>query len=54
MSDLVLFFAVTQFAKGLMQLLVTAEVVINLKAENVQWNIARTLLQTSEVYAFSW
>lgn len=53
MSDLMLFFAVTHFAKQLMQLLMTADV-INLKAENVQWNIARALLQNSEVYTFSW
>lgn len=53
MSDLMLFFAITHFANGLMQLLVSADV-INLKAENVQWNVARALLQNSEVYTFSW
>lgn len=37
-----------------MQLLMTADVVINLKAEDMQWNIARVLLQNTEVYTFSW
>lgn len=49
-----LFFADKQFASGLMQLLVTANVVISLKAEDVQWHIARALLPNNEVYTFSW
>lgn len=53
MFDLMLFFAVTHFAIGLMQLLVTADVAINLKAEDVRWIIAWALLQNSEVYTFS-
>lgn len=33
-----------------MQLLATADAEINLKVEDVQWNIARALIQSSELY----
>lgn len=41
----------SHFAKGLMQLLERADAVINLKVEDVQWNIARALIQNSELYS---
>lgn len=41
-------FCFSHFAKGLMQLLQTADV-INLKVEDVRWNIARVLIQNSKI-----
>lgn len=43
-------FCFSHFAKGLMQLLQTADV-INLKVEDVRWNIARVLIQNSKLYS---